>query len=237
MRSRPLSRPQHDSWQTAPVTNQPTTGPDGATDVRAEITAAMQSITHIFVGSEFDDAVLIEVRDQMQQIDAALTAASHGPLQRDFASFFSDDEREAVGTASDGSPFGAFNDSPVTGDHNPMSYGLNIHLDDGTARATMTLGRAFEGAPGRAHGGMVAAAFDEVMGLIAPSLGTAAFTAWLKVDYLAPCPLHEELTFTASLSERDGRKITVSATATDAAGETFATAQGLFVAPRRPDAD
>ena len=48
--------------------------------------------------------------------------------------------------------------------------------------ATTTLGPAFEGAPGRAHGGVVAAIIDETIGYVLPILGVLAYTANVNID-------------------------------------------------------
>ena len=58
---------------------------------------------------------------------------------------------------------------------------------------TVTLGSAFEGAPGRAHGGVVATLIDEAMGMVLHIVGTPAFTGRLTVNYRAPTPLNEHL--------------------------------------------
>ena len=48
-------------------------------------------------------------------------------------------------------------------------------LEEAVAR--VRLGHAFEGAPGRAHGGIVASIFDDVMGIVLTIHSTPAFTA------------------------------------------------------------
>ena len=77
--------------------------------------------------------------------------------------------------------------------------------DDAVVRST--LGDAFEGAPGRAHGGMVAALFDEAMGFVLSIACTPAFTGRLTVTYRAPVPIGVPLEFRARLTGRDGRKL------------------------------
>ena len=75
------------------------------------------------------------------------------------------------------------------------------------------LGRAFEGAPGRAHGGIVAAAFDDVTGFVIGQLREPAFTGELTVRYLAPVPVDEPLVMRARLDGRERRKLFISADA------------------------
>ena len=66
--------------------------------------------------------------------------------------------------------------------------------------ATVVLRRAFEGAPGRAHGGIVAAAFDDVTGFVIGMLREPAFTGELTVRYVKPVPVDQPLEMRARLA-------------------------------------
>ncbi|HUP99708.1 MAG TPA: PaaI family thioesterase [Aeromicrobium sp.] len=57
-----------------------------------------------------------------------------------------------------------------------------IH-DDGTVVGCATLGAAYEGPPGMAHGGVVALLLDQVLGEAAHVAGRPGFTAYLTVTY------------------------------------------------------
>ena len=63
----------------------------------------------------------------------------------------------------------AFPDCVVSGMANPMGIGARLWREGEEAVCQVTLGPAFEGAPGRAHGGVVAALIDETMGLVCRS--------------------------------------------------------------------
>jgi acyl-coenzyme A thioesterase PaaI-like protein len=122
-----------------------------------------------------------------------------------------------------------FPDCVVSGAANPMGLGMTIWRDDDQAVARVRLGHAFEGAPGRAHGGVVAAVFDDVMGIVLTIHQTPAFTARLTVSYLAPVPVGVELEFRARQTWREGRKLFIAAEATHG-GAVVAEAEGLFIA-------
>ena len=77
--------------------------------------------------------------------------------------------------------------------------------------AHVVLRRGFEGAPGRAHGGIVAAAFDDVTGFVIGRLQEPAFTGELTVRYLAAVPVDEPLEIRARLDGRERRKLFISA--------------------------
>jgi acyl-coenzyme A thioesterase PaaI-like protein len=122
-----------------------------------------------------------------------------------------------------------FSDSIVSGGSNPMGLGGYLWREGDVSVMQVTLGKAFEGAPGRAHGGIVAALLDETMGLVMAINDVLAYTVQLDISYLAPTPVNEPIIARAWLKERDGRKLLIAATVQ--AGETeLASATGLFIA-------
>jgi acyl-coenzyme A thioesterase PaaI-like protein len=87
---------------------------------------------------------------------------------------------------------------------------------------------AFEGAPGRAHGGIVSAVFDDVTGFVIGFIGEPAFTGELTVRFVAPVPVEEELTIKARLVGRERRKLYITAEAT-AGDEVVATCKATYI--------
>jgi len=55
--------------------------------------------------------------------------------------------------------------SPISGRSNPLASPLHLEMTEGVTRAWAVWTDAYEGPPGCLHGGFVAAAFDDVMGL------------------------------------------------------------------------
>ena len=129
----------------------------------------------------------------------------------------------------DGAFVDLFHDSPVSGSASPLSVGLRIRREGEQAIGTVTLAPGWEGAPGRSHGGIVAACVDETIGGLLPIIGTMAFTGHLGLDYTAPCPLGEPLEFRAWLERRDGRKLHITCTGTSPHGQ-FVKATSVFIA-------
>ena len=74
-------------------------------------------------------------------------------------------------------------------------------------RGTVRWGAAYEGPPGCVHGGHIAAAFDEVLGMTQSLSGAPGMTGILTIKYRSPTPLHTDLDFVARVSRVDGRKI------------------------------
>ncbi len=105
-----------------------------------------------------------------------------------------------------------FADSVVSGLANPMGLGAGLRREGDQAVMEVALGAAFEGAPGRSHGGVIAALVDETMGLVMGLQGVLAFTAQLDITFRAPAPVGETLTARAWLDKRHGRKLTIKAT-------------------------
>ena len=119
----------------------------------------------------------------------------------------------SCGNRPDASVLGGrgFEDRAVGGRSNPTSVELEVRYDNDDVVADVVLRRAFEGAPGRAHGGIVAAAFDDVTGFVIGQLQEPAFTGELTVRYLAPVPVDETLQIRARLDGRERRKLFISA--------------------------
>ena len=127
--------------------------------------------------------------------------------------------------------------SPVVGHASPLAPRIDWDhsdraLDDKPGiEAHGTFGAPYEGPPGHVHGGMIALAFDEVLGIANIAAGHPGMTARLTIHYRKPTPLFHELRFRAALDRIEGRRIMSRAELWD--GETLtAQADGLFVQPR-----
>src|SRR6202162_5887783 len=102
--------------------------------------------------------------------------------------------------------------SPIVGEASPLSPRLDwevVTRDDGTpaVEARGTFGAAYEGPPSFVHGGWIACAFDEVLGIANIVAGHPGMTARLTVHYRRPTPLFHELRFRAALERVEGRPI------------------------------
>jgi acyl-CoA synthetase (AMP-forming)/AMP-acid ligase II len=95
---------------------------------------------------------------------------------------------------------------PLVGHCNPISPPMKLWPEGDDARGSLTFGLQFGGAPGVAHGGFVAAAFDQLFGYLGVVRGMPALTASLTVHYRKPTPIATELQFDATVERVDGRK-------------------------------
>ncbi|MBA0126928.1 PaaI family thioesterase [Haloechinothrix sp. YIM 98757] len=109
-----------------------------------------------------------------------------------------------------GVPSGSVND-PVEGAGNPVAPPLTaIRMGDGEMWASVRLGDAYQGAPGRAHGGWVSAVLDHAVGRAAAAAGTPGMTVVLNVEYHRPTPLGVPLDVHARVAGSQGRKVYVT---------------------------
>lgn len=188
----------------------------------------LRRLGHALIAHRPSSAVLERLVVTVDGLLPEVTAAPEGSEPFDFVS----DEHLAGRAGSGGEPSDSgivlFPDSVVSGSANPMGMGAVYSLEGKKVVARVALGPAFEGAPGRAHGGMVAAIIDETMGAVLPQAGTPAYTGTLTIRYLAPAPIGEELVFRAWIHRRDRRKLTIHATGQHR-DTRFAEAEGVFI--------
>jgi len=101
---------------------------------------------------------------------------------------------------------------------------------DGGVLAPIVIARRYEGPPGAAHGGIVAAYMDEILGAAAyRGTNKIAVTGELTVRYVAPAPLETPLLGRGRLVADHGRYIDVEGTLETLASATIvARARGRF---------
>lgn len=196
--------------------------PDG-TDPRARAAEVLRRFGHTLMEREADDALLERVTAAAERTIAELETAPR--RTRDFIRIKQQFFPQGV---EDGQKIVHFDECFVSGRWNPLGIGIEVWREGEGVRATVELGAAFEGAPGRSHGGIVAAIFDDVMGYLLTVHEIPAFTGELTVRYLAPTPIGTELTFRSWMLHRDGRRLLTEAEAV--AGDTrVATATATFI--------
>lgn len=139
----------------------------------------------------------------------------------------------AAAEAGPGGDVHAFlDDSPMIGRANPLAPPLRLEADldaDPPAVAgTARFGPQYEGPPGHVHGGYLAAAFDEVLGMAQSLGGKPGMTGTLTVRYRSPTPLHVELALRGWVERVEGRKIFTRGTV-HAGDRLCAEAEALFI--------
>jgi acyl-coenzyme A thioesterase PaaI-like protein len=115
-----------------------------------------------------------------------------------------------------------------------QQHGLHLAARAGegvTLTAEFTVRPAHQGAPGLAHGGVLASALDETLGALNWMLRTIAVTGRLETDFVRPVPVGTTLHLQAEVTAVAGRKIFSSATGRigDPDGPLAVRADALFI--------
>jgi acyl-coenzyme A thioesterase PaaI-like protein len=189
---------------------------------RSVAAAALRDLNHAFVAADADDRQLLAVADVARTETEKLLAAR----PRDRMALMRAATREQRFPAADTAS--GFADRAVAGLDNPTSIDIDVSFEGDTVVARVVLRKAFEGAPGRAHGGIVAAAFDDVTGFVIGRVEEPAFTGELTVRYVAPVPVEQPLIMRAWLEGRERRKLFIEGDA-HAAEQLVATCHAIYV--------
>jgi acyl-coenzyme A thioesterase PaaI-like protein len=198
--------------------------PNMTESVRIEAAAALRELAHAFVGHELDEATVVATRDWARRETAALHRKPPRSrlmlMKRLLDSTDSPAWRPGEGAG--------FEDRAVGGLANPTAIVFDAWREGDVMVADLELGAAFEGAPGRAHGGIVAAAFDDFTGAVIGMLDQPAFTGELTVRFVQPVPVRTPLRFRTWLESRDGRKLRIHADA-HAGEQLVATCKAIYI--------
>lgn len=121
----------------------------------------------------------------------------------------------------------------VCGADNPVGLKTRPTCDAEPGRAWMTvvLPAEYQGWEGMVHGGIIAALLDEVSAYAAMSVVRQIVTGELKVRYLKPVPIGQEVRIEARVCERVRRSIRVEATLT-IQGDVLARSEARMVVLR-----
>ncbi len=127
-------------------------------------------------------------------------------------------------------------------DHYPFCWGCSLGtgglefewrlVGDAALEADYVVHERYGGAPGMAHGGIVAAILDEACGQVVRPALSPAVTGKLEVRYLAPVPVEEPLRVAAELVETEERRATAEATVQEQSGLLLAHARAELVLVR-----
>jgi acyl-coenzyme A thioesterase PaaI-like protein len=178
--------------------------------------AVRETIT-LLAETEAPEDQLVAAAAALEQYNAQLGAA---PRNRSLWGY--------AESSTAGTPRAMFDSSPIMGMGNPIAAPLTARLEDNRVEATATFGTAYEGPPASVHGGIIAAAFDEVLGMAQSTTGQGGMTGTLTIKYRSPTPLRQEVRFAGWIERVEGRKIFAKGTLH--AGDVLcAEAEAIFV--------
>lgn len=171
---------------------------------RVDTAGEARRLAHALVSADADDATFAKVASLLAEANAVLASVPHLPRP-----VFDPARLEEAREDRETSGLDAMADRAVAGPANPTSVDIRSRIVAGGAAAEVRFGPAFEGAPGRVHGGMVAAVFDDLLGAAMAGAQGIGFTGRLTVHYRAPVPIETEIAFRLRTGEREGRKLHV----------------------------
>jgi acyl-coenzyme A thioesterase PaaI-like protein len=113
---------------------------------------------------------------------------------------------------------------------NPTGLHLPLPPEEGLTEyeAYVAFDDRHQGGPGIVHGGLVAGALDEAVGLLATWYAFPCVTARIFVRYRHPIPINTEFLIRAWLADERGRRLHVNASITDGA-EVFAECRAALL--------
>ena len=117
----------------------------------------------------------------------------------------------------------------VHGLRNPHGLHLQYELDNGRVVTTWTPTDDHAGFPGFAHGGLVAAVLDDVMGRCSVLERRWVVTGRMEVRYRAPAPIGAPLRAEGWVVKSTRRVLAAAGGLVDAAGLVVAEASGTYL--------
>ncbi len=194
---------------------------------RRRVAAAVGRLADALVLNEASEEVLAGAADAIERQIAALGAGTDRAGRIDALKATAYADPPADGARTDHNP-----DCIACGPGNPAGLGLVVHRAGSAVVGRLVVGPVARGAPGRAHGGVLALALDDLMGHVLVVHGSPAYTVELTVEYLAAAPVGQPIELRAWLDGRDGRRLTIRAEGR-VAHEQVVRARGLFITVER----
>jgi uncharacterized protein (TIGR00369 family) len=117
------------------------------------------------------------------------------------------------------------------GGANDRGMKLTFEQDDERQRIVgrFCLGEEYQGGRGFLHGGIIAVLLDEAMTKASRFVGVYAVTAELRIEYLRPICVNQEIVVEGFMARRDGRQLYHEGEIRNAAGDILARGHGRFV--------
>lgn len=188
---------------------------------RRRLARVMRTVIEHLMVSDAPEDELRETADTLERFAARLASHPRRRVQLGFTE-----------AATSGDVRGFFDFSPLIGLSNPIAPPLELTVDGEIVRGQVRFGTAYEGPPGCAHGGCIAAVFDELLGFTQSLTSHPGMTGTLTIRYRVPTPLHTDLRCEARVQRVAGRKIFCEGQLY--AGDTrYAEAEGIFLSLRR----
>ena len=172
------------------------TPPEGEqVEVRRRLADATRLVLDRLIASGAPSEMLATAAERMEAFAVTLADYPYGRTYQGFAE-----------PANASQPNAFLDNSPLSGKANPIAPPMSLQQTGDRIHGRVRFGVAYEGPPGCVHGGFVAAAHDEILGMANSLGGIPGMTGTLTVKYLKPTPLHADLRMEAWFDRVEGRK-------------------------------
>lgn len=196
---------------------------------RVRVGTAVRRLAHAVVGRDADTD---ELNDAAAEIERMAEELESRPRRiRDLSHF----GKTLADEPADGDRLTSHIARPGSGEGSPFGFPMTVHREGNRAVARFAMDSAHEGPPQRAHGGIVALAFDDALGFVLNMHQVIAYTAKLSITYRAGTPLGTPLVITAWMDRRDGRKCFIESELREDRPDAplIATCSALFIQVER----
>ncbi len=191
---------------------------------RVALTDQMRRMANDLLRGDHAAADLVAMAERLKlEADALSEVPDRVP---DYSRF---DEPGSTPVPDEGEEFFNSPDRPFSGRGHPYGLPLRVYREGDRAVTDVVLERSHQGAPGMAHGGFVAAIYDDLLGFLLMLQETIAFTAYLTVNYKLGTLIGEPLRFEAWIDRVEGKKMFLAGECRDGTGTIVTTAEGLFI--------
>jgi acyl-coenzyme A thioesterase PaaI-like protein len=183
--------------------------PDRISEARAAAGRAIRDLGHAIVGHHAPT----ELIDRTTATLGSLTNAWELGGRRSRAEVRRDGQFGAP--PADGEVMTTYDERPISGRSSPWGLDITVRREGDEAVCNLTLRAGHEGAPGRSHGGIVAALFDDVYGFVLAIRAQPGFTGELSVRYEAGVPIGVPLECRVRMIGQERRKLFMAGELTD----------------------
>ncbi len=192
--------------------------------VRRRIGEALKQITDRMVRTDAPAEELAQIAEQLDALAARTSAVG----RRSQAAIY---ERFFTRTATHQDVLDIVDYEIFTGRSTPISPPMELWLDGDRVRGKANVGIAFQGPPGRVHGGVIAAMMDVLLAKTQDLSGTMGVTGTLNVRFIRATPLKTDIDMEARIQRIEGRKLYCEGRFF-VNGEATVHAEGIWIAMR-----
>lgn len=199
--------------------------PDALADARARAGRAIRDAGHALVGHDLSIEEVVRIAELLEELAGRL---ERRPTRRRDETPAYLRPRLYEEPPAEGAAMTSHDERPISGRSSPWGLDVEIVREGMEAVGRVTLRAAHEGAPGRSHGGLVAALFDDVYGFVLQIHTQLAFTGELTVRYEGPTPIGQPLECRTRLVGSERRKMFMTGELLDG-GVVIARSTATFI--------